>query len=166
MIQYKKILVAFDGSENGLKALDTAKKLTLDNNAELTVVYVHGKDLEHPVNVGETPAGEEFMYEQYTAVGQVSPVALPDEQQTIVVEEEMPKRVMAAAESKLAEIPGVTYEKLVGKPEEEIIDYATAYNMDLIVIGHRGIGALKKIFQGSVSEKVTGHAACSVFVVK
>lgn len=166
MIQYKKVLVAFDGSENGLKALETAKKITLDNDAQLTVVYVHDKALTHPVTVGKTPAGEDFLLHQYTATGTVSAGRFPDERQTIIVEEEMPHRVMNAAKLKLSSVPHVIYESLVGKPEEEIIDYATAYAMDLIVIGNRGIGALKKLFQGSVSEKVVDHASCSVFIVK
>ncbi len=166
MIQHKNILIAFDGSDNGLKALETAKKLSLDNDAQLTVVYVHDKALEHPVNVGTTPAGEEYMYQQFTVAGTITKNTFPDHQHTVIVQEEMPQRVMATAQAKLAEVPNVHYENLVGKPATEIVDYANNNDTDVIVIGHRGIGALKKMLKGSVSEKVTDEANCSVFVVK
>lgn len=166
MIQLKKILVAFDGSEYGLKALNAAKELAKSCDAQLTVVYVHGEPLEYAVSIGTNPAGEEFMFQQYTASGSVTKTVPPGEQETIVVEEEMPQQIISMAAAKLSDLPGVTYEKLVGKPAEKIVQFATDNDIDVIVIGHRGIGAFKKMFTGSVSEKVTTDAECSVFIVK
>src|SRR5690625_6164848 len=59
MAQINKILVAFDGSKHGLKALDYAKKLTIDNHALLTVLYVHDDIYEKRMNVSKTSTGDE-----------------------------------------------------------------------------------------------------------
>src|SRR5699024_115662 len=143
-----------------------AKELTSTSDAQLTVVYVHGEPLEHAVSIGTNPAGEEFMFQQYTASGSISNSIPPGEQETIIVEEEMPQQIMSMASAKLSDLQGVAYEKLVGKPAEEIVKFAADNDTDVIVIGHRGIGAFKKMFTGSVSEKVTTDAECSVFIVK
>ncbi len=37
---------------------------------------------------------------------------------------------------------------------------------DTIVIGHRGLGRVKQIFQGSVSQKVNQQANCTVVTVR
>src|SRR5690625_957129 len=62
MIKLTKILVAFDGSENGLKALEVAEHLTRDNHAELTVLYVHDSPLEYPLSMSATVAGDSYLY--------------------------------------------------------------------------------------------------------
>lgn len=168
MDEFKNILVAFDGSEDGLKALDKAKQLTKNHGAQLTVIYVHGKPLEHPVNVGKTQEGEQLMAQQYVGPSAMTNEVpfVPENQEEVIVEEEVPKQIIHKASAKLTDIQGVTYKTLVGKPEEEITNYAEENNNDLIIIGHRGIGAFKKLVMGSVSEKVIRHSECSVLVVK
>jgi nucleotide-binding universal stress UspA family protein len=37
---------------------------------------------------------------------------------------------------------------------------------DLVVVGSRGLGAVRRLLLGSVSEKVLQHAPCSVMIVK
>ncbi len=165
MVQLNKILVAFDGSENGLKALDAAEKLTIDNNAQLTVAYVHDAPLEHPINLSTTTTGDGFLYMDPGPLINNAPIE-PVEEEIIIVEEDLPNQVITLAKSKLANIQNVTYEKLTGKAAEEIVNYAISNDMDLIVIGNRGIGAIEKFVTGSVSDKVTNHAECSVFIVK
>lgn len=165
MLQINKILVAFDGSENGLKALDAAKKLTLDNDAQLTVAYVHDSPLDHPVNVRITTAGDSYLYMDPGPLINNIPIT-PVEEETVIVEDELPNQIMTIAKAKLVDVQNVIYEKLVGRAAEEIVTYATANNTDLIIIGNRGIGALKKLVSGSVSNKVTNDSECSVFIVK
>lgn len=166
MIKHKKVLVAFDGAEFGLKALDIAKKMTIDNNAQLTVAYVHGSPFEHPLSIGTTPAGENYMFQQYIATGSVTGTHLPDDEKTIILEEEIPEQVMALAKTKLGDLQHVTYEKLVGKAAKVLVEYANTNDIDLIIIGNRGIGGFQKLVMGSVSEKVSNHAKCSVYIVK
>jgi nucleotide-binding universal stress UspA family protein len=51
-----------------------------------------------------------------------------------------------------------------GDPRDEIIDAAKGWGADLIVMGARGLGAVKEFFLGSVSHGVARHAPCPVLV--
>ena len=53
-----------------------------------------------------------------------------------------------------------------GDPAEEIVRLANIHNVDLIVIGSRGLTGMKRIVLGSVSSQVVADAQCSVLVVK
>jgi nucleotide-binding universal stress UspA family protein len=54
----------------------------------------------------------------------------------------------------------------VSDPAEEILGYAAAARMDLMVVGTHGRTGLERLLMGSVAEKVMGGATCSVLVVK
>ena len=49
---------------------------------------------------------------------------------------------------------------------EGIINYASSTNVDLIVIGTKGMTGAKKFLMGSVTNKVASHAHCSVLAVR
>jgi nucleotide-binding universal stress UspA family protein len=49
---------------------------------------------------------------------------------------------------------------------EGIINYASSANVDLIVIGTKGMTGAKKFFMGSVTNKVASHAHCPVLAVR
>lgn len=53
-----------------------------------------------------------------------------------------------------------------GRPEQAIIQMATAKKIDLIIMGSHGRTGLKRLFMGSVAERVIGQATCPVLVVK
>lgn len=48
----------------------------------------------------------------------------------------------------------------------KVIEYATEKEVNLIVIGNRGLGNISGIFLGSVSSQVIQHAPCHVLIVK
>jgi nucleotide-binding universal stress UspA family protein len=54
----------------------------------------------------------------------------------------------------------------LGDPKTQIIDNATKWGADLIVIGSHGWKGLNRFLLGSVSEAVARHAPCSVEIVK
>jgi nucleotide-binding universal stress UspA family protein len=83
----------------------------------------------------------------------------------------------------VVEIPYLTVEKLLesyqeklpypskieivrGDTAEEIIRLVNIYQVDLIIIGSRGLRGLKRILEGSVSSQVVSDAPCSVLVIK
>ena len=70
-----------------------------------------------------------------------------------------------AAEAKRQDIPLITLTP-GGRPEEAIIQVAAAKQTDLIIMGSYGRTGLKRLFMGSVAERVIGQAACPVLVVK
>jgi len=53
-----------------------------------------------------------------------------------------------------------------GDPRSVIVDEATEWEADLIVVGSHGYTGLKRLLLGSVSQSVVAHAPCSVEVVR
>lgn len=53
-----------------------------------------------------------------------------------------------------------------GDPKAWIIDHATEWKADLIVVGSHGLRGLNRFLMGSVSDAVVRHADCSVEVVR
>ena len=51
-------------------------------------------------------------------------------------------------------------------PAEEIVKYAKAHAIDLIVMGTHGRGALAQLLVGSVAERVVRTAPCPVLTVR
>ena len=49
---------------------------------------------------------------------------------------------------------------------DSLISYAKSHNVDLIVIGSRGLGGFKKLLLGSVASGVSQHSECPVLIVK
>jgi nucleotide-binding universal stress UspA family protein len=49
---------------------------------------------------------------------------------------------------------------------DEILHAAGEYNSDLIVLGHKGKGAIKKFLLGSITSRIARHASCSVLAVR
>ena len=54
----------------------------------------------------------------------------------------------------------------VGDVRESIIDTASEWSADLIVVGSHGRGGIKRFLLGSVAEFVARHARCSVEIVR
>lgn len=55
---------------------------------------------------------------------------------------------------------------LHGRPAEEIINYVEESDVDLLVMGSRGLNAFQEFAIGSVSHKVLKHVKCPALVVK
>jgi nucleotide-binding universal stress UspA family protein len=53
-----------------------------------------------------------------------------------------------------------------GKPDQEIVRLSEELGADLVVVGSRGLGGLRRALMGSVSDSVVQHARCSVLVVR
>lgn len=58
----------------------------------------------------------------------------------------------------------VTVDVATGDPAEELIK--ASHDADMVVVGSRGIGGFASLLMGSVSSKVTHHAACPVVVIR
>ena len=52
-----------------------------------------------------------------------------------------------------------------GRPSRAIVEHARESKSDLIVIGTRGLGALKQLLLGSVAERTIRTAPCTVLTV-
>src|SRR5699024_11254898 len=90
----------------------------------------------------------------------------PVSDEFIIVEEEVPNEVMTLAKTKLRDLDNVIYEKRTGKAADEIVNYSNDNSLDLIVIGNRGIGAIKQLVTRSLSDKETDQSECTVMILK
>ncbi|RLN42195.1 hypothetical protein C2845_PM01G41720 [Panicum miliaceum] len=63
---------------------------------------------------------------------------------------------------------GVSAEAVVveGEPREALCRAADDMGAGLLVVGSRGLGAIKRAFLGSVSDYCAHHASCPIMVVK
>lgn len=77
----------------------------------------------------------------------------------------MGDRVVSQAAAQMKELK-VDKRVEVGHPAKTILDVAKKGNYDLIALGSRGLNPAKRFFMGSVSDKVSRHAHCSVLIVK
>jgi nucleotide-binding universal stress UspA family protein len=60
----------------------------------------------------------------------------------------------------------VTTSVVLGEPRGKIVDVASKWKADLIVVGSHGRTGLERLLMGSVAEAVVRHAPCSVHVVR
>jgi nucleotide-binding universal stress UspA family protein len=53
-----------------------------------------------------------------------------------------------------------------GDPSDAILDVAEEQNADLIIVGNKGMTGAKRFLLGSVPDKVSHHAPCSVLIIR
>ena len=137
---FKNIVLAFDGSEYSNRALQCAKSITERFEATLWLVHV----FRNPSDLlGYTD------YEKLYARRKSAAQAVLDE-----------------ARQKFGTTTFIVNEELrEGHEAESILKVAENCEADLIVMGTRGLGAVKGFLVGSVSRKVIHYASCPVMVV-
>lgn len=72
----------------------------------------------------------------------------------------------AAAASLRARLPAIETAVLTGETRDMIVWDVEHSGTDLVVLGARGLGGVRRLLLGSVSESVLTHAACSVLIVR
>jgi len=77
----------------------------------------------------------------------------------------MGDRIVSEAAAQVKELK-VDKRVEIGNPAKTILDVAKKGNYNLIVVGRRGLNPATRFLLGSVSDKVSRHAQCSVLIVK
>jgi len=152
---YKKILVAFDGSEASKHALDHAVSIADMMNAEVYIISVVPKVMM-PV----------FPDEGFGAAPVTAAQDLGDYQERMKV---IYGKSLAEAEEDIRDhYPDLVIETklLDGRPSSTIVDEAENNNMDLIVIGSRGLGGITGWILGSTSRRIVESCTKPVLIVK
>lgn len=140
----QSILLAYDGSQMSKRAASVAGEMAVRLEAAIEVVHVLRLPLPTvTVEVAvPTPAEVEAEFRE-------AALALLEEAKNLLPAERSPKATL-----------------LEGSPGSKLSGYAQSSGCDLIVIGHRGLNGLERLFLGSVSEYVLRHAHCPVLIVK
>jgi nucleotide-binding universal stress UspA family protein len=148
-----KILICTDGSESSQKALEEAAVIAQGCNVvESAIIHVHNPSLNAT-----------FPYHEGITAEQMKNF------QNMMVEQKKEKKKILSKAAKFLEDRNVKARIILkeGHPSHTIVNVAKEEGFDMIVIGSRGIGGLKKFFLGSVSNAVVQEAEnCSVLVVK
>ena len=145
-VMFERILVAIDGSPIAERALACAVEIGRRYTAKLIILHVVLRRF-YAVTPSEAGVLATAVYvKELEAEG-----------------EEIIKKAEGYVKN-----AGVNYEcKLVqGLPADEIVKVGRAENVDLIVIGSRGLSEVRAFLLGSVSDKVSHHAKCPTLIVK
>ena len=139
----KKILVPVDGSEQARKAIDFAANLAKQNDATIHLLHVYKLPII-PEGMGE-----------YVISDRIELQALGD-------------RIISVAQDEVRNKGGHHIEATVmeGDPAERIIAYAKDHDVDVIVMGSRGLGSFKGLLLGSVSNEVSHRADRTCVIVR
>jgi len=148
---YRRILVAYDGSEHAKRALDTAANIArMTPEAELHVVHVVRFD--------------RFEEGVFTEMQSLSSMSRSDYHEIVLKEGE--RRIEEAKKRLEGESFTIQTAVLEGDPARKIVEYAEEKEIDLIVVGRRGLTMLQELFLGSVSHRIAQLAKCSILIAK
>ncbi len=145
-----KILVAVDGSECGLAAVEDAARTPWPENTSVELLAV--AEIPTPTTPWSMPipSGNFEMWER--------------------IFEERATTQVAQALARFNEINlgrcDAKAKTLRGSAKEAILDEAAHADADLIVLGTHGYNAFERFWLGSVSRAVAAHAKCSVRIVR
>jgi nucleotide-binding universal stress UspA family protein len=141
MNMFKKIVIAYDGSEASKRALEVAIDLAKKYDAYFEVLSV----------IEELP--------KYAAtVGEVKEIQLEAQKHYHELQQE--------AIAKAAEVGVALVDKVMpGHEVDIVVGYAEKHHFDLLVIGRHGHSAIRKKHPGSTSSNIVTHATCTVLVV-
>ncbi len=138
---YSHLLLAADGSSNATRAaIAAANLISAMPECRVEVLYV----------IDPAKVKDEVLHAQNH-----EEIEYNRRQKLMPVQEELKKR-------------HITYHitMINGEPGSAIVEYADQHEVDLIVIGSRGLNTLREFVLGSVSHNVVKRAHCPVMIIK
>jgi nucleotide-binding universal stress UspA family protein len=144
---FKSIVVGTDGSDTATQAVRQAVDLAGAVGAKLELVSAYA------------PVSEQRLQEERRQ-------APEDLQWAINPSEDVDSTLEAAA--LVAREAGVAVDVYPrqGDPADAILDVAEEQEADLIIVGNKGMTGAKRFLLGSVPNKVSHHAPCSVMIIR
>ena len=142
------IVVGTDGSETATKAVREAADLAARLGAALELVSAY------------EPVSKQRLREEARQV--------PDDMAWMVTPREEVEATLNEAKEMVEDmgVKEVTIHAREGDPADAILDVAEERGSDLIVVGNKGMSGAKRFLLGSVPNKVSHHAPCSVLIVR
>ena len=144
---FSSIVVGTDGSDTAQKAVDAAVELAKLTGARLELVSAY------------EPVSSQRLRDEARQV--------PADLQWMVNPREDVDATLAEASERVGEagVQSRTYPR-EGDPADAILDVAEEERADLIVVGNKGMTGAKRFLLGSVPNKVSHHAPCSVMIIR
>ena len=135
-------MIGTDGSPQAREAVETGLELAREEGAEAVLVHVLGPLA--PIAVDEDVRG------------------VPHRPATAAEDAVLADAARRAVELRVRH----RVELLVGVPDEELLALARELGADLVVVGSRGLGAVRGALLGSVSRSILKRATVPVLVVR
>ena len=144
---FRSIVVGTDGSDTARKAVDEAIDLAKSVGASVYLVSAY------------EPVPQSRLREEARQ--------MPEDLQWMVNRREEVDATLSDAADIVREA-GVDVESFAreGDPADAILDVAEERDADLIVVGNKGMTGARRFLLGSVPNKVSHHAPCSVLIVR
>jgi nucleotide-binding universal stress UspA family protein len=146
-IMFRSIVVGTDGSDTARKAVDEAIDLAKAVGAAVCLVSAY------------EPVPQARLREEARQ--------MPEDLQWMVNPREEVDATLSDAADVVREA-GLEVEAFAreGDPADAILDVAEERGADLIVVGNKGMTGARRFLLGSVPNKVSHHAPCSVMIVR
>ena len=144
---FKRIVVGTDGSETAAEAVRQAVELAKVTGSPLDIVSAYEPVPPRRVREesGEIP-------------GDIAHAVGPREDVNVILEG-------AAGPAQEAGVEVHTHAR-EGDPADAILDVAEDLDADLVVVGNKGMTGARRFLLGSVPNKVSHHAPCSVLIIR
>ncbi len=138
---YHSVLVPYDGSESGKKALKRACELSKSDGAEVSVLYVIPR-YEEMVDFFKTEAIRKSLFQEA-------------------------EKILEGAKT-IASALGVQIRAVVqeGNAGDKIVEIADTLKHDLIVMGTHGWRGVNKAIMGSTAERIIAFGSCPILIAK
>jgi len=143
---FSSIVVGIDGSDTAKEAVRQATVLARSVGARIDLVSAY------------EPVSDARLRES---------IAVPEDLHWIIDPREAVEATLlaAAAEIRAAGVVSTVFARR-GDPADAILDVAEERGADLIVVGNKGMTGAKRFLLGSVPNKVSHHAPCSVLIIR
>ena len=157
---FSKLLVAFDGSEHSMLALDRAIEIAKQENASITVFHA----VQHFLRTARN-------YPIPFLSLNINAYEL-DEQSELAVynsHKELGERMLDAAKQKVEEA-GIECETVLVEntsPVDATKDLVQSKGIDLVIVGAGGVhNALQRAVLGSVSTGIANNVCCNILIMR
>ena len=144
---FRSIVVGTDGSETAGQAVRQAVDLAKSTGARVELVSAY-----------EPVSGQRLRQETQQVPDDLQWMVNPREDVDATLEE-------AAEQAREAGVPVEVYARQ-GDPADAILDVAEETKADLIIVGNKGMTGARRFLLGSVPNKVSHHAPCSVLIIR
>jgi len=144
---FKSIVVGTDGSDTATQAVKQAVDLARSVGAKVELVCAY-----------EPVSSQRLSEERREAPEDLQWTINPREDVDATLEQ-------AAVAARDAGVEVDIYARQ-GDPADAILDVAEEQEADLIVVGNKGMTGAKRFLLGSVPNKVSHHAPCSVLIIR
>jgi nucleotide-binding universal stress UspA family protein len=139
---FKKLLVAYDGSDDSQKALEIALDLSKKFGSEVHLLTIIEQLPRYAATIGEV---KEALAE---------------------ITKEIEKEQTLVCGSAQEEGIDIKCKILPGHEVEAILTYAQKGNFDALLLGRKGHSAILRTQSGSTAVQITTHAPCTVILAQ